>query len=221
MGMLSQFWNCSIKKPTHRWCDGRRNRRGAVALEFAILAVPFFLWILFIFEMSYDLFTQEALDFAVHAAVRQIQTGSAQSLTSGAAFIGKDICGAAKNLLECNHIWLKLSAITTPDYSPPTANGAVPQNGSTLNLSDYTNLAGAKVGGGGTTAPPTPYCVAGPKQPILVSVVYLGPSFIGGLLPGVLSAQFGDTTVHATLSTAGFVTEPFISTAPGGGVPSC
>lgn len=187
----------------------RRHRGGAVALEFAILAIPFFLWILFIFEMSYDLFTQEALDYTLNAAVRQIQTGNAVSQTSGSAFIQNDLCAAAKGLLECNQMWVQVQALPAgTDYSNPSVTtGAVPGNGN-LDLSDYTNLAGANTGGTNPNAP-IPYCIAGASQAILVSAIYIGPSFISGLLPGVLSTSFGFNTVHATLSTAGFVTEPF------------
>jgi hypothetical protein len=209
--MVSQFCRIAFKNRSRNRSARRRGRRGAVALEFAILAIPFFTWILFIFEMSYDLFTQEALDYTVHAAVRQIQTGSAQSLANGKEFIQQAICGSSKGLLECDHIWLKISAITgtNPTYAPPVTNGDVPHNGHKLDLSEYTNLYGANAG---KKSPVTPYCIAGSQQPVLVSVVYLGPSFIGGLLPGVLSAKYGGATVHPTLSTAGFVTEPFDST---------
>lgn len=194
------------------------SRRGAVALEFAILAIPLFTWILFIFELSYDLFQQEALDYAVHGAVRQIQTGNASSLTSGAAFIADYVCGATKGLLECPNIWLRVAAVT--DFAPPNTNGAVPMSGSTLDLSHYTNLAGANAGGSQTA--PQPYCVASPSQPIMVSAVYVGPTFVGSLLPGLMSVTGpSGALVHATLSTAGFVTEPFPpSTTPPPGAPT-
>jgi len=220
--MVSQ--NCSIAVKNRDGSRRARGRRAAVALEFAIVALPFFTWLLFLFELSYDLFTQEALDYALQGAVRQIQTGSATSITSGKAFITQALCPAAKGLLECNNMWLRVTAVSTitqipggatvvGDYTPPTTSGAVPINASALDLSQYTNLANANTGSGA----PNPYCIASPNQAILVSVVYVGPSFIGGLLPGVLSTSFAGNTVHPTLSTAGFVTEAF---APGGTSPS-
>jgi Flp pilus assembly protein TadG len=224
--MLSQ--NCSVDLK----CLGPRRdsrlggRRGAVALEFAILAIPFLAWTLFIFELSYDLFTQQALDFALHAAVRQIQTGNAQNLASGGAFITSDFCSATKGLLECRNLWIRVQS--TPSYPATTSTGNATSNpvdystlttgsvpviaGNTIDLSQYTSMGGAAIGGSGV--PATPFCNASGSQAILVSAIYLGPSFISGILPGLLAVNYGTSTVHATIATAGFVTEPFASTKP-------
>jgi hypothetical protein len=216
--MVSHICSFSFKNLDRSRLRARRarGRRAAVALEFAVVALPFFTWLLFLFELSYDLFTQEALDYALHGAVRQIQTGNATNFTSGKTFIAKALCPAAKGLLECNNMWLRVTAVSTitqiaggatvlGDYAPPTTTGAVPINASGLDLSAYTNLANANAERAGSN----PYCIAAPNQAILVSLVYVGPSFIGGLLPGVLSTSFAGNTVHPTLSTAGFVTEAF------------
>jgi Flp pilus assembly protein TadG len=175
-------------------------------LEFAILAIPFFTWLLFIFEISYDLFTQEALDAALRTAVRQIQTGNANDLSAtaklgaGQVFVQQYLCPAAHGLLECNNNQLSVSiqeivpSPTQPDFSFfPTA---IPiQNGTVVPFDD--SLAG------------NAYCNAQPKTLVLVQALYLGPSFLGGLLPGILSARYGNSIVHPTLSTAGFVVEPY------------
>ena len=230
--MASHYCNV-ISKKSAAGPFSRRARRGAVALEFAILAFPFFLWLLFIFELSYDLFTQEALDGALQAAIRQIEIGNAQHLSGGGAFIGDYLCGAAKGLLECDKMWVNVTPITpapetaslpvtpttqvlsAPDFSSFTTGG-VPMNGDALNLANYTNISNGNATPGSTTPPPNAFCNAGGSQAILVSVVYIGPSFIGGMLPGLLSAKFNGTTVHPTLSTAGFVTEAF----PAGATPA-
>ncbi len=230
---MSQKSSIGANKRVGRLRARRNPRGGAVALEFAILAIPFFMWILYIFELSYDLFTQEALDYALQGAVRQIQTGQAQN-TNGSAFVQTDFCGATKGLLECNNIWVSVQAVPTYpaqdattgnatnsagmlDYSSPTlATGALPVNGDTLNLGNY--VSGASLA---SATPPAAFCNASGGQAILISAIYIGPSFISGLLPGVLSVMLpGGGTVHATLATAGFVTEPFQpagQTANGGG----
>jgi len=179
-------------------------RRGAVALEFAILAIPFFTWLMFIFELSYDLFEQEAL----RTAVRQIQTGNADDLTAinnlgaGQIFVQQYLCPAAHGLLECNNGQMSVSvqqivpSATQPDFSfYPTA---IPiKDGAVVPFND-SSAGGA-------------YCNAQPKTLVLVQALYLGPSFLGGLLPGILSARYGSSIVHPTLSTAGFVVEPYPS----------
>jgi Flp pilus assembly protein TadG len=193
-----------------------------VALEFAIIALPFFTWLLFIFELSYDLFTQEALDYALNAAVRQIQVGNAnaENLSTGQTFIRNALCPAAKGLLECKNMWLRVTAVpnitdstnvsavatVTGGYLPPTTTtGAVPVNANGFNTTGYINVGSTGIVS--QTSPP--YCLAQSSQAILVSVIYLGPTFVGGLLPGLVSVNSPIGIVHPTLSTAGFVTEPF------------
>ena len=223
--MASHYCNV-ISKKLPSAIFSRKARRGAVALEFAILAFPFFLWLLFIFELSYDLFTQEALDGALQIAVRKIETGNARNLTGGGAFIGDYLCGAAKGLLECDKMWINVTpvtpppqtaslpvtpttqVITAPDFSSFTT-GSVPMNGDALDLGNFTNISNGSSAPGTTTPPANAFCNATGSQAILVSVIYVGPSFIGGMLPRVLSAQFAGSTVHPTLSTTGFVTEAF------------
>jgi Flp pilus assembly protein TadG len=206
--MASQYCN-AISKKTGRSCLGRYCRSGAVALEFAILAIPFFMWVLFIFELGYDLFTQEAFDRALHAAVRQIQTGNAQGVTSGQAFINSYLCPAARGLLECANMSISVTTLTGAQidysYAPPPH---VPIQGNTVvPFNDGTNGA---------------FCNATPKQSVLVEALYIGPSFIGGLLPGVLSARYNGAMVHPTLSTAAFVVEPYSANPLGkGAAPQC
>ncbi len=186
-----------------------RSRRGAVTLEFAILAIPFFMWILFIFELGYDLFTQEALDAALQSAVRQIQTGNAQGVKTGNDFIKSYLCPAARGLLECPKMSISVSTLdaTELDYSY-TPMPIIPLNGtSIIPFNDATGGA---------------FCNAMPKQLVLVQALYIGPSFMAGLLPGVFSATYNGAWAHPTLSTAGFVVEPYVANALGtGAAPAC
>ena len=184
-------------------------RRGAVALEFAILAIPFFMWVLFIFELSYDLFTQEAMDAALRSAVRQIQTGNAQGLKTGQDFINAFLCPAARGLLECSNMSISVTALdaTELDYSFAPMPIIQLNRGVIVPFNDSANGA---------------FCNAMPKQLVLVQALYIGPSFVAGLLPGILSARSTNGLAHPTLSTSGFVVEPYVANALGtGAAPSC
>jgi Flp pilus assembly protein TadG len=205
--MASHYCNVASRRSTRR----RTARSGAVALEFAILAIPFFMWILFIFELGYDLFTQEALDAALQSAVRQIQTGNAQNVASGQAFITSYLCPATRGLLECSTGRLSISVTaldaTELDYSDTLMPIIQLAGGNIVPFNDATGGA---------------FCNAFPKQLILVQALYIGPSFIAGLLPGVLSAGYNGAMAHPTLATAGFVTEPYTAGNPvQGAAPSC
>ena len=207
--MLSRFYRTASKK-METFLPGRRARQGAVALEFAILAFPFFLWLLFIFELSYDLFTQEALDSALHAAVRNIQTGTGANQASGQDFIQGYLCPAAHGLLECGHMSVEVTALGPGQYDYSTVvSGTIPMNGSQIR--PFNDAVGSAA-----------FCNAQPKQLVLVQALYLGPSFVFGMLPGVLSAQYGNSFVHPTVSSSGFVVEPYTaSSLSKGSAPAC
>jgi hypothetical protein len=219
--MASHYCN-SVSRKLDRALFPRRARRGAVALEFAILAIPFFLWVMFIFELSYDLFTQEALDTALHVAVRQIQTGNADGATSGQDFINRYLCPATRGLLECDPQHMSISVtLFSPNENQPTPSSPA------AFAPDYSFVTTGNIptapfpDGAGSLA----FCTAQPKQLVLVQALYLGPSFVAGLMPGVLSGRYtigGSTvTVHPTLSTAGFVVEPYTATSVTGAAPAC
>ena len=59
-----------------------RDRRGATAIEFAILALPFIFTMLAILEYGYVYLITASLDNATAIASRQIRTGQAQTATT-------------------------------------------------------------------------------------------------------------------------------------------
>jgi Flp pilus assembly protein TadG len=180
-------------------------RRGTTTIEFAVLAIPFFMFALFIMEVSYDLYTQAALDTALETAMRAIQTGNAQNVTNSTAFLTNYVCPNLAGLLECNSKTFisvqKLTFTGNQDYYTYTT-GALPVSGNALSLTSYGSSG---------------FCNSAPNQYLLISLIYVGPTFIGGLLPGVLSETYNNALVHATLSTAGVATENYTTTAPPSG----
>lgn len=175
-----------------------------MAMEFALLSIPFFMFLLFILEISYDLYTQAALDAGLHLAVRSVQTGNAQNISNGNNFVTQYLCPSLNGLLECGtSIYVKVQRIdlnTTDFYGATT--GQLPVTGNTLNLSGFGS---------------TDFCNSAPNQAILVTAIYLGPTFIGGLLPKLLSVMGPNGLTHATLATTGLVTEEYTpaAAAPG------
>lgn len=58
------------------------DRRGATAIEFAVLAMPFVLAMLAVAEYGYVYLVDVSLDNALAAAARQVRTGEAQTATT-------------------------------------------------------------------------------------------------------------------------------------------
>lgn len=85
---------------------GRFGRRedGAAAVEFALLALPFF-WILFvIFETAGVIFTDIALQNAVTETARLIRTGQAQNQGMNAGTFKDKMCENIASYINCENI---------------------------------------------------------------------------------------------------------------------
>jgi Flp pilus assembly protein TadG len=78
-----------------------QNERGAVAVEFAILALPFFTLIFAILETSIVFLAGQMLDSAVQDASRQVRTGQAQIADWDAADFQDAICDGLYGMFDC------------------------------------------------------------------------------------------------------------------------
>jgi len=81
-----------------------RARSGSTAVEFAIVAAPFFLLTIGLAEVSLMGFAQTSLDLGVSEAARQIRTGQAQTNGMSQGDILDQICSEINNfvVLECD-----------------------------------------------------------------------------------------------------------------------
>jgi hypothetical protein len=193
----------------------------------------------FALDVAYGAFLQGVLDTSVQAAARQIQVGSTSNAggpTTGAALQSQYVCPDTLGLLNCGNLYIRVESIdqTAATLCPGGYNaqdlynatdGALPGSGRTLGLSLYSNGTGYGTGAGGTTtceasselnsATSPGYCVAGGSAtaaPVLLilSAVYITPSFVGKLLPG--SYNYNGNTVRAFFSSAALITEGFNET---------
>lgn len=93
-----------------RWRRARRACRafrgaedGAAAVEFALIAAPFFFMLFAIMEVALIVFVTTALENATTEAARQIRTGSFQASGGGAAEFIDEICDRGV-LLDCSRL---------------------------------------------------------------------------------------------------------------------
>ncbi len=78
----------SMLQKLHLVCRLRRDRRAETAVEFALIGVAFFGFIMLIFTVSLDMFLQMTLDDATRNAARQVQVwGANGTTTTGASFV--------------------------------------------------------------------------------------------------------------------------------------
>ena len=98
-----------------------RDEGGVTAVEFGILALPFFTIILAIIQTAIMLLATQVLDSALEDASRRVRTGEAKaySLTDFRSYM----CGYTFNLLDCSKILLKSTPIT--DFGSVVLNPAI------------------------------------------------------------------------------------------------
>jgi Flp pilus assembly protein TadG len=94
----------------------RRAREGIAALEFAIVAMPFFLLTIGLAEIAMIGFAQTSLDFAVSETARQIRTGEAQMGGVNEDQIEQRLCDEVNNfvVLSCDgNLFLDVSTFAS------------------------------------------------------------------------------------------------------------
>ena len=101
-----------------------RDEDGAAAIEFGILALPFFTVIFAILETAMVMFAGQILDSAVNDASRRIRTREAQTAGETAADFRAAICAGLYGLFDCNDtnkLRIKVSTLSSFTAASPTA----------------------------------------------------------------------------------------------------
>ncbi len=172
-----------------RWRALPGHRRGVVALEFALTAFPLMALLLGVMEVGFDLYVQTALDYAVDVAARSVQTGSIKGSNgeSSAQFAAAAVCPQLLTLMTCNNLIVGVAPIPK-GYDYYTAPPAVTLAKAVSSTGDI--------------------CTGTGGQLILLQAWYLGPTFLGRLIPNFATTYNGEL-VHFTVASAGFVNEYF------------
>lgn len=159
------------------------SRDGTTAVEFAILAFPFFLLLFGIIECSLLFFAGQMLESSVDDVGRKIRTGQLNDTMTEQEF-KDEVCAATALLFDCSEIKVDLQVAATFDAlgDPPTPNGGV------VDHSSYSF---------------TPPC---PEQIAMVTVSYEWPIFTNYVAAHVSALNSGNALLNAM---AVFRTEPY------------
>jgi Flp pilus assembly protein TadG len=107
-----------------------KDKSGVAAIEFAILALPLFMLVFGIIEISAIFFVDTALDASVHKNARLIKTGRAAEKNMSLALFKAKICGDMVYMLNCeSNLLVSANVITdvsaTGGMLPVDSNGHV------------------------------------------------------------------------------------------------
>jgi Flp pilus assembly protein TadG len=121
-----------------RFC---RAKQGSAAVEFAIIAIPFFLLLYAVIDTSLVYFATQTLENGVSAAARQIKTGQAQSASMTSAQFRTLICNQISMLLKCDaHLGIDVRRFTS--FNNVNLPAAVDGNGNLTGNFQF-NMGGA------------------------------------------------------------------------------
>ena len=150
----------------------RHARRGATAVEFALVGLPFVMFVIGILSFGYMFFLQFALDFSLQQAVRQIQIGNVAGSTSSATFVTSVMCPIFSQFASCDGLQVSVQPVT--DY-----------------WSSYATIA--------SLVQPSAFCTGRPGTLMFARAMYQAPvwaSFMAFSLPPS-PASSGQTIVSA------------------------
>jgi Flp pilus assembly protein TadG len=166
-----------------------KNETGGAAIEFGLVAVPFFACFFAIVEIALIFFAGQVLETAVGDAGRLILTGQAQSQNFQLADFKNAICTTSvQTLFTCQNIAVDVrsaSSFSTADFSMPT--------NATTHMLDTSSFG---------------YNNTNPCDIVVVRVIYEWPTFVRGLGLDMASAASANHN-HILMSTVAFRNEPY------------
>lgn len=163
----------------------RRNRNGAAALEFALVA-PVFLVLLFaILETALMFFANQVLETMTQNSARMILTGQAQDAGYKSADFHAYVCSQIPALFTCANISIDVQSYTS--FSSITFSNQIDSTGNFIS----SNLN---------------YIPGSPGNIVVVRVFYPWQLFVTGL--GYNIANMANSQ-RLLVATAAFVNEPY------------
>jgi Flp pilus assembly protein TadG len=106
----------------------KKAQGGATAVEFAMVATPFFLLLTCVFDVSLIFFAQTTLDNGILAAARQIRTGAVQSNHITQQQFRQMVCNDISALLGCDSR-LAIDVRNFTDFGHVTTPAVLDANG--------------------------------------------------------------------------------------------
>jgi len=172
-----------LQKHFKHHASWRRNQDGSVAIEFALVAIPFVLIVIGIIELSLMFAANALLQGAVQDAGRLIRTGQVQQSDDPETMFQTALCNHAGILLNCNQLQYHVTTIAS--FADADMNPALDEEG---NLSESEFFPG------------------GARDIVLIRTIYLYP-IMTPLIGQFLSDFSGNRKL--LVSTVALETEPY------------
>ena len=161
----------------------RKDERGVTAIEFGMLAMPFFILLLGIIETSLMFFAGQVLESATDEVGRLVRTGQLDN-TMTAEELRTEICDRSEILFACKDILIDMQVVAT-----------------------YKDLGDSPEPDEGELAPSDfGFTAAGPRQIVMLTVVTEWPVFTNYFQKWLSDLNNGNAVLTAVTV---FKTEPY------------
>lgn len=180
-----------------RWSAGRfvRHKGGATAVEFSLVALPFFALLFVIIEVGFVYFSNSSLDDALRRTTDDVQTGVAQEQRWTRDQYRERLCSRLPVFMTCENLIFDLRVLTEDAFDNHMISGDV---------RDITSAfrQGARLA----------YCLGNGGEYMLARVSYRFPSFIRFVIERAMTID--GVQVYSTEASRVFRNEPFLTEAP-------
>lgn len=120
-----------------------KDDRGTNAVEFALLALPFFGLVLGVIQLGIIFLANQSLDSAIDRAAREIRTGQVRSIETGLPAFRTSVCGNISIIFDCDEV-LEISVQSFSSIAD-TTSATLYENNSPIITSDYETGNGGDV----------------------------------------------------------------------------
>lgn len=138
----------------------RRNRRGSVAVEFALVAPVFFALLFAILETGITFLAGQVLETVTLESARSVLTGQAQNASYTSAQFATYVCSKVPSLFTCNNISIDVQ--NYPSFTSVSISNQIDNNSNFIS----NNLH---------------YNPGGPGDVVVVRLFYQWPQIVTGL----------------------------------------
>lgn len=166
------------------WRRFRRDRRGSLAVEFALVAPVFFALLFAIIETAIVFFASQVLETVTQNSARMIMTGQAQTAAYTQAQFQTYVCSQVPALFTCGNIYVDVESY--PAFTGVTINSQIDGTKNFVNNMQYNP--------------------GGPGDIVVVRLFYQWPLFVTGLGYNISNLAGSKRLLTAT---AAFRNEPY------------
>ena len=115
-----------------RWQRYAEDRRGAAAVEFAMIAAPFFFLIFGLLEVCLIFIMTTVMENAISEAARPLRTGEAQGAGMTEAQFRQAVCAEFFDIIDCD-VRLSIDVRTVSDFASTPTGSALDEDGNLEN----------------------------------------------------------------------------------------